>query len=344
MVPNAPQALLLPFFRSGLSKHVLITGGAGFIGSHLVDRLLAEGGWRVTSVDNFDPFYDRSIKEANIAGHRDHPDLRLVECDVLDERLPDLVDAAGFGTPDLVVHLAAKAGVRPSIKDPIGYHRVNVEGTLRLLEMVRHRRIPHFILASSSSVYGENPNVPWSEDQEGLVPISPYAASKLCAEQFAQVHARLHGTQVTALRFFTVYGPRQRPDLAIHRFFRNIANGTPIMQFGDGSTQRDYTFVDDIVSGVCAAMDRKAGERFEIYNLGNSDTVTLRDLIAAVERTVGREAIIDRQPEQPGDVPRTFANVSKARRDLGFAPHTPLLDGLAAFHAWIKAAEAVRAR
>ncbi len=322
-----------------MSRHVLITGGAGFIGSHLIDHLLAQGGWRVTSVDNFDPFYDRAIKESNIAAHRDHSMFRFVEADVLDENLAERVVQDGGGAPDIVVHLAAKAGVRPSIKDPLAYHKVNVEGTLRMLAMVKQLSVQRFILASSSSVYGENPNVPWSEDLEGLEPISPYAVTKVCAEQFAQVHARLHGTHITALRFFTVYGPRQRPDLAIHRFFRNISSGVPIQQYGDGTTQRDYTFVDDIVRGVVAAMDRNKGAGFEIYNLGNSDTVMLRDLIQAVEHTVGRKALIDLQPEQPGDVPRTFANVSKALRDLGFAPSTPLAKGLDAFHAWFLARE-----
>lgn len=320
---------------------MLITGGAGFIGSHLVDRLLAEGGWRITCVDNFDPFYDRAIKEANIAGHRHHADYRLLEGDILAEDLPARLAHPAWGPPQVIVHLAAKAGVRPSIKDPVGYHRVNVEGTLRLLQLSRELAVPRFVLASSSSVYGEDPNVPWSENLKGLVPISPYAASKLCAEQFAQVHARLHGQHITALRFFTVYGPRQRPDLAIHRFFRSIAAGRPIQQYGDGSTQRDYTFVDDIISGVRSAMEREAGERFEIYNLGNSDTVSLRELIAAVETAVGQKAIIEQLPEQPGDVPRTFANVAKARQQLGYVPSTALAKGLAAFSAWLQESSAL---
>ena len=320
-------------------RHALITGGSGFIGSHLVDRLLAEGAWRVTVVDNYDPFYAREVKEANLAQHTGNDRLRVIEADILDE---DLDDRLGAGPIDVIIHIAAKAGVRPSIKDPIAYHRVNVTGTLKLLELARYRRVPHFVLASSSSVYGVDPNVPWKEQELGLKPISPYAATKLAAEQFGQVYAHLHGMRVTALRFFTVYGPRQRPDLAIHQFFRKIKAGVPIQQFGDGTTRRDYTYMDDIVSGVRAAIDRTKGGRFDIYNLGNSDTVMLRELIAAVEAELGMKAIIDLQPEQPGDVPQTFADTSKSLRDLGFAPSTPLAIGLKKFHEWMRTVEVVK--
>jgi len=321
-----------------MSRHVLITGGAGFIGSHLVDRLLADGGWRVTVLDNFDPFYDPAVKRRNIAPHIGHPAFRLVEADLLDR---DLEGKLGREAIDVIVHFAAKAGVRPSILEPFTYHQVNVTGTLRLLEIARHRQVPHFVLASSSSVYGENPNVPWKEEERDLVPISPYAANKLAAEQFARVYADLHGMKVTTLRFFTVYGPRQRPDLAIHQFFRRISTGEPILQYGDGSTRRDYTFVDDIVSGVRAAMDRTVGGRYELYNLGNSGTVMLRELIAAIEHELGLKAVIEMRPEQPGDVPQTYADVGKAGRDLGFQPSTPLAEGLSRFHAWFKAKDAV---
>jgi len=316
-----------------MSRHVLITGGAGFIGSHLVDRLLGEGGWTVTVVDNLDPYYSPEVKRRNVAHHIGDPAFRLVEADLLDE---DLEQRIGEAPIDLIVHIAAKAGVRISILDPLGYHRVNVTGTLKLLELARRRGVPHFVLASSSSVYGENPNVPWSEEERGLVPISPYAATKLAAEQFARVTSDLHGMKVTALRFFTVYGPRQRPDLAIHQFFRKISAGETILQFGDGSTRRDYTYVDDIVNGVRAAMDRSVGQRYELYNLGNSGTVMLRELIAAIEHELGRKAMIELRPEQPGDVPQTFADVSKAGRDLGFHPSTPLAQGLARFHEWFR--------
>lgn len=318
-----------------MAGHVLITGGAGFIGSHLVDRLLAEKGWRVTVIDNFDPYYDRRIKEANIAGHVGAPGYRLIEADLADA---DLEERLGPDPIDLIVHIAAKAGVRPSIADPLAYHRVNVTGTLRLLELARHRKIPRFVLASSSSVYGENPNVPWREEERGLVPISPYAASKLAAEQFARVYADLHGLHVTVLRFFTVFGPRQRPDLAIHQFFRKVESGVPIQQFGDGSTRRDYTYIDDIIAGVRAAMERTKGGPYETYNLGNSGTVKLSELIAAVEKELGIKAIVEVKPEQPGDVPQTFADVSRAARDLGFAPSTPLAEGLKHFHAWYRTA------
>jgi len=313
--------------------HVLITGGAGFIGSHLVDHLLAESGWRVTVVDNFDPFYPRAAKERNIAAHRSNPSFRLIDADILDD---DLEARIGDQPIDRLVHIAAKAGVRPSIRDPLAYHRVNVTGTLRLLEMARKRAVPHFVLASSSSVYGENPNVPWKESEPALVPISPYAATKLAAEQFAHVCSDLHGMRVTALRFFTVYGPRQRPDLAIHQFFRKISAGQTIQRFGDGTTRRDYTYVDDIIQGVRAALDRDQGDRYALYNLGNSGTVMLRDLIAAVEHEVGRPAVIEQCPEQTGDVPQTFADISKAQRDLGFVPATSLKEGLAHFHAWFR--------
>ena len=315
-------------------RHAIITGGTGFIGSHLVDLLLAEGGWRVTVIDNFDPFYSRAVKEANIENHKTDPHFRFVEGSILDD---SALDDVFIDPVEIVVHIAAKAGVRPSIADPIGYHRTNVTGTLKLLERARHGGVKHFVLASSSSVYGVDPNVPWKEKERGIQPISPYAATKLACEQFAQVYARLHGMKVTALRFFTVYGPRQRPDLAIHQFFRKIDGGTPIQQFGDGGTRRDYTYVADIVSGVRGAMDRSQGDAFEIYNLGNSDTITLRELISSIEAELGKSAKIDRQPEQPGDVPQTFADVSKAGAHFGYKPTTSIRAGLSLFHQWFVA-------
>ncbi len=321
--------------------HTLVTGGAGFIGSHLVDRLLAEPGTQVTVIDNFDPFYARAVKASNVSAHLADPHYRLVEGDILDDAVLEQVLGPGAPPVDTIVHIAAKAGVRPSIADPVGYHRVNVTGTLKLLEAARKAGVPHFVLASSSSVYGVDPDVPWKEKERGIMPISPYAATKLACEQFAQVYAHLHGMKVTALRFFTVYGPRQRPDLAIHQFFRKISAGQPIQQFGDGSTQRDYTFIDDIINGVRAAMERTQGDRFEVYNLGNSETIRLRELIAAVEATVGRKAIIDLQPEQPGDVPRTFADVSKARAHFGYRPTTSIQEGLRHFHAWFAGSQAM---
>lgn len=330
-----------------MSRHAIITGGAGFIGSHLVDRLLKEGGWKVTVVDNFHPFYPRAVKEANIQAHRSDPSYTLVEGDILDDVILEKAFANGSGPDTTVVHLAALAGVRPSIADPLAYHRVNVTGTLKLLERARSNKVAHFVLASSSSVYGEDPHVPWKESLTGLVPISPYAATKLAAEQYTRMYALLHGLNTTALRFFTVYGPRQRPDLAIHAFFRKVKEGTPIQQFGDGSTRRDYTFVDDIISGVHSAMDRPlpapGGKgAFEIFNLGNSATVPLHELIAAIEKEAGRKAIIEVRPEQPGDVPQTFANVEKAKEHFGYVPVTDITKGLREFHRWYDEMEAAR--
>lgn len=319
-------------------RHAIITGGAGFIGSHLVDRLMAEGGWQVTVVDNFHSLYPRSIKDANIAAHAANPAFTLVEGDILDDHVLAGAFTAAHGSP-VVVHMAAMVGVRPSISAPEEYHDANVTGTLKLLEMARAYKAAHFILASSSSVYGENPHVPWKETLTDLHPVSPYAATKLAAEQFVRVYARLHGLDTTVLRFFTVYGPRQRPDLAIHSFYRKVLEGTPIRQFGDGGTRRDYTYVDDIVSGVRAAMDRpmhrKPGQgAFDVFNLGNSRTVALRELIATIEQVAGRKALIEVMPEQPGDVPQTFADVDKAGHGFGYAPVIGLEEGLRRFADW----------
>lgn len=330
-----------------MARHAIITGGAGFIGSHLLDKLLDEGEWQVTVIDNFHPFYPRAIKEANIRQHRRNPAFTLIEGDILDDRTLETAFGRAVGGDTTVIHLAALAGVRPSIADPVAYHKVNVKGTLKLLEKARAHGVAHFVLASSSSVYGENPRVPWKESLPDLYPISPYAATKLAAEQFTRVYARLHGLNTTVLRFFTVYGPRQRPDLAIHSFFRKISEGTPIQQFGDGGTRRDYTFVDDIISGVRGAMDRTMAHEvgqgaFDVFNLGNSATVALRELIAAIEKEVGRKAIIQVRPEQPGDVPQTFANVEKARDRFDYVPSTDIADVLGHFHRWYAEMENAR--
>ncbi len=322
--------------------HAIITGGAGFIGSHLVDRLLGEGGWQVTVVDNFHPFTPRAMKEANLARHHGNPAFRLVEGDILDDQVLEAAFGQASSGRTVVVHMAARAGVRQSIQEPLEYHRVNVTGTLHVLEMARKHGVSRFLLASSSSVYGEHPQVPWRESASPLHPVSPYAVSKLAAEAFARVYAKLHGMDVSVLRFFTVYGPRQRPDLAIHDFFSKINDGVAIRQFGDGSTCRDYTYVEDIVDGVRAAMDAllraSSGKgSFEVFNLGNSRTVTLNSLIAAIEREVGRTAIIERLPGQPGDLPMTLANVDKAREYLGYDPHTALEEGLHQFARWYQA-------
>jgi UDP-glucuronate 4-epimerase len=312
-------------------KHALVTGAAGFIGSHLVDALLTRG-WRVTGLDNFDPFYPRAVKARNIAGHVKHPAYRLAEADLRTGRLEEIVE----GDVDAVVHLAARAGVRPSIADPLGYQEVNVIGTQRLLEFARAAGVRQFVFASSSSVYGVNPRVPWREDDPVLMPVSPYAATKVSGELSGHVYSRLHGLRFIALRFFTAYGPRQRPDLAIHRFARLMLEGRPLPVYGDGSSRRDYTYVDDIVQGLLAAM-AYADSPYEVINLGNNRTVRLDELVSTLERTLGVTAKIERLPEQAGDVPPTWASIEKARRLLGYAPSASLDEGIARFAAWLRA-------
>lgn len=310
---------------------VLVTGGAGFIGSHLVDALLREG-IDVTVLDNFDAFYERGLKESNIKAHSDHANYRFVEGDI--RHLAD-VPARVHQSYDAIVHLAAKAGVRPSIDDPLTYQDVNVRGTQNLLEMARQLEIPRFVFASSSSVYGVNPRVPWSEDDAVLQPISPYASTKVSGELLGHVYSHLYGIQFIALRFFTVYGPRQRPDLAIHKFARLLSEGRPIPVFGDGSTRRDYTFIDDIVSGIRGALSYE-GSRYEVINLGNNQTVTLIEMVRALEQALGVEAHLNWLPAQAGDVPQTWANVEKACALLGYQPTTAFSDGVARFTEWFK--------
>jgi UDP-glucuronate 4-epimerase len=313
-------------------RHALVTGGAGFIGSHLVDRLLADG-WTVTVLDNFDPFYDRSIKEANIAAHRPHPRYALVEADLRDL---DGMRRALAGGYDVIVHLAAKAGVRPSIEDPVSYQEVNVRGTQNLLELARAWGTTQFVFASSSSVYGVNPNVPWAETDRVLQPISPYASTKVSGELLGHVYSHLYGIRFVALRFFTVYGPRQRPDLAIHKFAKLMLAGKSIPVFGDGSTRRDYSFVDDIVAGVQAAMayDRTM---YDVVNLGNNQTVTLVEMIRGLEAALGVTARIEWLPDQPGDVPQTWASLEKAGALLGYRPATSYAAGVRRFADWLTA-------
>jgi UDP-glucuronate 4-epimerase len=317
--------------------HALVTGGAGFIGSHLVDSLLAEG-WRVTVFDNFDPFYEPALKEDNIRPHLGDPAYTLVRGDLRDaESLRPLE-----GTPyDVIVHLAARAGVRPSIEDPVGYQQVNVTGTQLVLELARRLGVPQFVFASSSSVYGVNPRVPWREDDDVLQPISPYASTKVTGELLGHVYSHLHGIRFVALRFFTVYGPRQRPDLAIHKFARLMLAGQPIPVFGDGSTSRDYTYVDDIVRGVRAAM-RYTATPYEVINLGNTHTVTLTAMIASLEQALGVEARVQRFPEQPGDVPRTWASADKAHALLGYVPTVTFDRGVRRFAEWLEGTPVTR--
>lgn len=318
------------------SLKLLVTGGAGFIGSHLVERLVREG-HSVVAVDNFDPFYPRETKERNLAAVRGQPELERVECDIRD--LAELREQLGGGY-DAIVHLAARAGVRPSISDPLGYQETNVGGTQNLLELAREWGVPHFVFASSSSVYGVNPRVPWREDDAVLLPISPYASTKVSGELLGHVYSHLYGIRFVALRFFTVYGPRQRPDLAIHRFARRIRDGEPIPVFGDGRTRRDYTYVDDVVEGIRRAIEY-TGSPFEVINLGNHRTIALEEMIGALEATLGARARIERLPPQPGDVPQTWADTRKAGLLLDYRPDTPFHEGLRRFAAWLDASDPI---
>ncbi len=314
-------------------RKILVTGGAGFIGSHLVGRLLGEGGWRVTVVDDFNDFYSPARKRANLAPHEGHAGFRLVEADIRDRAaLARVFDVEMF---DCVVHLAARAGVRPSLTEPLLYAETNITGTLNLLDLAREHGARQFVFGSSSSVYGENEKVPFGEDDPVVHPISPYAATKAAGELLCHTYSHLHGVRCIALRFFTVYGARQRPDLAIHKFARLISEGRPIPVFGDGTTRRDYTYIDDIIAGVRAAIDYDATP-YEVINLGESRTVELRELITLLEKELGREARIDRQPLQPGDVPRTFADITKARRLLGYDPRTQIEEGIRRFVEWFR--------
>ena len=307
----------------------LVTGGAGFIGSHVVDRLLANRTGRVTVLDEFNDFYDPAIKRANVA-HFPGP-VTVVEGDIRDAALVRRVFETGEF--DAVIHLAARAGVRPSIEQPRLYLEVNIGGTFNVLEAARLTGVPRVLFASSSSVYGVNPKVPFREDDALLATISPYAATKLAGEQLGSNFAHLHGLQVLALRFFTVYGPRQRPDLAISKFCRAILEDRPVDKYGDGTTCRDYTYIDDIVDGVVAALDY-CGPKFDIFNLGGSQTVSLNDLIEACESACEKKARINPLPMQAGDVPRTSADLTKAERLLGFRPKVRVREGVRRFVEW----------
>ncbi len=310
---------------------ILVTGAAGFIGSHLCERLL-EQGRDVIGFDNFDSFYDPAVKRQNLAGCATQSGFSLIEGDIRDA---GAVAPAVAGGVDAIVHLAARAGVRPSIENPLLYQEVNVGGTAVMLEAARKHNIPRFIFASSSSVYGNNAKVPFAESDPVDHPISPYAATKKAGELMCHTYHHLFGVNMTCLRFFTVYGARQRPDLAIHKFTRLIESEKPIPVFGDGTMKRDHTYVDDIIAGVVSAIDRCSG--YHVYNLGESRPVSLSDLIAAIERALGRKAIIDRQPLQPGDVEKTYADVTLAMRELDYKPATDLSVGLARFVEWFRA-------
>ncbi len=310
---------------------ILVTGGAGFIGSHLVDQLL-ERGEKVICVDDFNDFYDPTIKRTNIRPHLDSDSYTLVESDIRDrDRLDDL-----FRKHDIrkIVHLAARAGVRPSLAQPFLYEDVNIKGTMNLLELARSSKVEQFVFASSSSVYGANEKVPFSEEDRIDRTVSPYAATKYAGELMCHTYHHLYGVPTTCLRFFTVYGPRQRPEMAIHKFTQLLYEGCPIPMYGDGSTARDYTYIDDIIAGVLASLDRPFP--FEIFNLGESVTVSLRSLIETLERVSGRKANIEQLSLQPGDVTITYADVSKARRLLNYTPTTSLESGLTRFLAWFE--------
>jgi UDP-glucuronate 4-epimerase len=313
---------------------ILVTGAAGFIGSHLCERLLARGD-DVIGLDNFDPLYDPAIKRRNLESFQDHTRFQFAEVDLCDaEGLKAFWKEHGDGV-QAVVHLAARAGVRPSLADPAGYERFNIAATIHLLELAAQTQpCPKFIFASSSSVYGNNPKVPFSEDDNVDRPISPYAATKKACELFCYTYHHLYRIPVTALRFFTVYGPRQRPDLAIHKFTARILAGREIEVFGDGAASRDYTYIDDVLGGVVAAIDRCEG--YEIINLGSRHPVRLDEMIRTLEEAIGKKAKLHRLPTQPGDVERTFADVSKAKRLLGYEPGITFAEGVSRFVTWFR--------
>jgi len=314
-------------------KNILVTGGAGFIGSHLVDKLLGEGDWQITVVDNFNNFYAPEVKRANISAFLFHPQFALREIDICDaENLREVFAENKF---DAIVHLAAQAGVRPSLSEPKLYAETNINGTLNLLELAREFAVEQFVFGSSSSVYGINSKVPFAEDDKISQPISPYAATKAAGELLCHTYSHLYPIRSVCLRFFTVYGARQRPDLAIHKFARLISDDKPIEMFGDGTTRRDYTFVDDIIQGVRAAIDYDKSD-YEIFNLGESQTIELKDLIGLLEENLDKKAIIERHEMQPGDVPLTFADISKARELLNYNPHTKIEQGIPMFVEWFK--------
>ena len=315
---------------------IIVTGGAGFIGSHVVRNLLGEG-YEVTVVDDFNDFYDPAIKRANVASFSSiAPPVEVAEIDLRDwDAVRNTFEKV---SPYAVIHLAARAGVRPSIADPKLYIDTNITGTFNVLEAARLSGCQKIIFASSSSVYGLSKTVPFREDLPIIQTLSPYAATKIAGEQLCGNYVNLHGMRIACLRFFTVYGPGQRPDLAIHSFTDAIEHGRTIKQFGDGSTRRDYTYIDDIVQGILGALSYVDGEGplFEIFNLGENETTTLAKLISSIEKALGKRAVIERLPEQRGDMPLTAADITKARTLLGYAPRTPIRDSIPKFVAWYR--------
>lgn len=316
-----------------MAKNVLITGGAGFIGSNLTESLLREGDWQVTIVDDLNDFYDPAIKRANLETIRKSGDIQFFEADIRDfDRLKEVFDETEF---DCIVHLAARAGVRPSLSQPRLYSETNINGTLNLLELARDYDVPQFVFGSSSSVYGVNEKVPFAEDDRIHQTISPYAATKAAGELLCHTYSHLFNIRCVCLRFFTVYGARQRPDLAIHKFAKLITEGKSIQVFGDGTTRRDYTYVDDILQGIRASMAYD-GSMYEVFNLGESETTELSRLIELLENSLGKKAVIDRQEMQPGDVPITYADISKAKRLLNYNPQTKIEEGIPKFVEWFR--------
>lgn len=320
-----------------MKKNILVTGGAGFIGSHLVEKLLSEGGWQVSVVDNFNDFYAPDIKRANVGQFIAHPEFSLYEADIRDaDFLREIFEENNF---EAIVHLAARAGVRPSLEQPKLYNETNINGTLNLLELAKEFDVKQFVFGSSSSVYGINCKIPFSEDDRIHQPISPYAATKAAGELLCHTYSHLYDIRTVCLRFFTVYGARQRPDLAIHKFSRLIWEDKPVPLFGDGTTRRDYTYIDDIIQGVRAAIDYQEAKH-EVFNLGESQTVELKYLIELIEENLGKKASIERKPMQPGDVPQTYADISKARALLDYNPQTKIDEGIRKFTDWFKSERA----
>jgi UDP-glucuronate 4-epimerase len=323
---------------------VIVTGGAGFIGSHLC-QLLASQGHTVVAIDNLDPFYDPALKRQNLACAMAQNPFRLVEADIrdLDTTTALVTDAVEGDSADVLVHLAARAGVRPSLADPMLYSRVNVDGTVAMLELARRLEIGRFVFGSSSSVYGDSARIPFVEHDGADRPISPYAATKRAGELLCHTYHHLFGLSVVCLRFFTVYGPRQRPDLAIHRFADLLSRGEPIPMFGDGTSERDYTYVDDITAGIEGAIEylRRRDAVFEIVNLGGSRTTSLKRLISLVADAFATEPVLEFCPPQPGDVRRTFADVTKAETLFGYRPEVPIEEGIARFARWFRSRDSL---
>lgn len=318
------------------AKRILVTGGAGFIGSHLVDRLLGSAvAPEVTCVDNFDPFYDPARKEKNLRAALSNPRFRLVRADICDKDA--LAKVFAEAKPQVVVHLAARAGVRPSLINPAAYHRTNVDGTLHVLECSRDAGVEKVVFGSSSSVYGVSSKLPFAETDPLHCPISPYAVTKITAENLCAIFHRLYGISTVSLRFFTVYGPRQRPEMAIAKFVRSIQKGETIDVYGNGSSLRDYTYVDDIVAGICAAIEKPIA--CEVINLGNARAVPLKNLLDVLQKETKTKAVLRRMPMQAGDVPVTFASLAKAKKILGYKPKVTIREGIRRYVAWLTQAQ-----